>query len=378
MKLSWLTQAIDHDGPLTTVHLDTTRTDPQAVTELEARWQALRSQLVDDGAPEGLLADIAEAVLSPSAVGGRHGRTIIAADDEILVDRVLPVPPLEDSAQRAEQACLLPLVRLTPYAVSQLLVLVDRAGADLHLRAPQNPSITQGPNGLGKDSSVDGGHDVLHKSSLGGGSKHGWRADNYEARVEDSWERNADAVASVVDRIVRERDPDMLLVSGDVRAVGLLKDALGVEARERLQEIPGGARSVGMDSDSFREEVARATEQFIAGRERQLLSRFTEHQGRDGDSVAGAAEVSQALERGQVQELILVTGREPVDVEGLILGALRTDAGVSSVSTEGADIPDGVAALLRWRDDATPSNRIGSMSGDARRERTAPVGEEEG
>lgn len=378
MRLPWLTTVIENAGPFTTVHLDTTRTDPRTVTELEARWQHLRSALVEDGTPEPLLAQIEETVLAPSSVGGRHGRTIIAVDDEILVDRVLPVPPLEDVAERGDHACLLPLVRLTPYAVSQLLVLVDRAGADLRLRAPQNPSIAQGPNALGDRDTVDGGHDVLHKPNLGRGSRHGWRADNDEARVEDSWERNAGAVAEAVDRIVREQDPAMLLLSGDVRAMSLLKDALGVESRERLREVAGGTRSVGLESDTFREAVSAATEEFVAGRQQQLLARFQESQGRDDASVAGAADVAQSLEQGQVEDLILVTGHEPHDAEALIRGALRTDAGITAVSSEVDGITDGVAALLRWRDEATPSSRISSMSGDSHRERPTPDEREDG
>lgn len=391
MKLSWLTSAIEVDGPYTTVHLDTTRTDQQSVAELEARWGHLRSALVRDGARAEMVSRIEETLLAPSAVGGRHGRTLIATDEEILVDRVLPVPPLEDSAHRGDHPVLLPLVRLTPYAVSQLLVLVDRAGADLHLRAPQDPSLARGSNDLDRDASVDGGHDVLHKTSPGGGSRHGWRADRSEARVEDSWERNADAVAEAVDRIVRERHPDMVLLGGDVRAMGLLQDALGIESRERLHEVPGGTRGVGLERDTFREEVGRATDAFMARRQQELLARFSESQGRDGASVVGADDVGQALARGQVEKLILVTGEEPAGIEELLLAALRTDAGISAVSgpvsgalsgavpeaasptasvatAPGVDIPGGVAALLRWKDGATPSSRIASSSEDGRRE----------
>src|SRR5690625_3148848 len=103
----------------------------------------MRSGLADDGAPDDLLEQIEETVLSPSPIGGRHGRTIVATDTEILVDRVLPVPPEQESAQRGDAPVLLPLLQLTRFAVSQLLILVDRSGADLHLRAPENPSRSE-------------------------------------------------------------------------------------------------------------------------------------------------------------------------------------------------------------------------------------------
>lgn len=368
MKLPWLKSAVEHAGPFTTVYLDTTRIDPNAAAELETRWGKLRSALADDGAPDALLAQIEESLLTPSSLGGRHGQAIIATDSEILVDRVLPVPPLQESGQRAEVPRLLPLLQLTPFAVSQLLIVVDRAGADLHLRAPENPSILHGTNALGEDATVEGGHDELHKASVGGGSQHGWRATNTEARVEDSWERNADAVAATVERILRERAPEMVLLTGDVRAMSLLKDALGRESRERLLEIPGGTRGATLERTSFRDEIDRATDDFIVARQRELADRFRESQARDGASVGGAEEVAQALQRGQVDELIFVSGHEPENIETLLREALLTDASVSALDDETADLPEGVGALLRWKDESTPSNRIGSMTGDSRRE----------
>ncbi len=240
MKLPWLKSAVERSGPFTTIYLDTTRIEPNAAAEIETRWSSLRSSLAAEGAPDALLAEIEDTLLEPSSLGGRHGRAIIATDQQILVDRVLPVPPLLESAHRGDFPQLLPLLQLTPFAVSQLLIVVDRAGADLHLRAPENPSIVHAPNDLGEDATIEGGHDELHKASVGGGSQHGWRANNFEARVEDSWERNADTVAATVERIPRERDPDMVMLSGDVRAMALFKDALGRETRERLIEVQGG------------------------------------------------------------------------------------------------------------------------------------------
>ena len=368
MKLPWLTTVLDRSGPFLSVHLDTTRTDPSAAAELEARWAQMRSRLSADGAPSDLLARIEDSVLSPSSLGGRHGRSIFATDTEILVDRVLPAPPLQESAHRGEFPRLLPLLQLIPFAVSQLLIVVDRAGADLHLRSAENPSISHGPNGLGEDATVEGGHDVLHKASVGGGPQHGWRADNFEARVEDSWERNADAVAASVEKLLRERSVDMVMLSGDVRAVGLLRDALSRETRDRLIEVQGGSRGIALDRGPFREELDAATTSFIAARQRELAERFRERQARDGASVGGAAEVGQALARGQVEELVFVSGHEPAGIEELLRSALATDAAVSALEEDTLGIPEGVGALLRWRDGSTPSNSIGSMSGDPRRE----------
>ncbi|MFC0672944.1 baeRF2 domain-containing protein [Brachybacterium hainanense] len=369
MKLPWLTPALEPDGPYLSVYLDTTRTDQRAADELASRWAQQRGSLRSAGAPEALLAEVEETVLSPSRVGGRHGRAVLAtADQGIVLDRVLPAPPLAESATWSERPLLLPLMQLTQFAVSQLLIEADRSGADLHLRAPENPSIPQSENVLDGDARVDGGHDELHKTGRGGGSQHGWRSDNFEARVEDSWERNAEAVAETVRRLVVRHRPQMVLATGDVRALSLLKDELGPEVLGLLTEIPGGTRGQSLERPSFREAVLEATRAHIARTQRDLAARFTEEQGRGGTSVAGADEVRQALGRGQVEELIFVTGQEPVGIEDLLTTAIRTDAGISALADGVVAIPEGVGALLRWRDGATPSNGLGSMTGDARRE----------
>lgn len=377
MKLPWLMPVLENDGPFLSLYIDSTRTDPRSATELSTRWGQFRSRLAEEGAPEALLDDIEETLLEPSPIGGRHGRAILATGTEILVDRVLPVPPREDSARWGDEPRLLPLLQLTPHAVRQLLVEVDRSGADLHLRAPENPTISKKSNDLGEEASVDGEHDELHKSRPGGRAQHGWRSNNYQARVEDSWERNAETVAETVDTIVRERGLDMLLLTGDVRAQSLLKDALGKEARSILHEVPGGTRGMSLERPTFREELARVTREFVEHRQRELAERFAESQGRDSGSVAGAAEVAQALERGQVDELILVVGAEPDNAEQLARQALATDAGISALDEEFASVPEGVGALLRWRDEATPSNSLASMSGDHRRETAVDPDREE-
>src|SRR5699024_609561 len=127
---------------------------------------------------------------------------------------------------------------------------------------------------------------------------------------------------------------------------------------------------VALESESFRAEVAEATEEFVRSRQHGLIERFRESQGRDGASVGGAAEVAQALDRGQVEELIFVSGQEPSAIEDLFRQALGTDAGIFALGQEEDqdDLPEGIGAMLRWRDDATPSNRVGSMTGDTERQ----------
>lgn len=379
MKLPWLKSALENnDGPFLTVYLDTTRTDPTAASEVETTWRRFREQAAKAGAPEAILSEVEESLLRQPSIGGRHGRAVLANADRILLDRVLPVPPQRELIDWGERPAILPLLQLTPHAVSQLLIEVDRAGADLHLRAPEDPDLTRNAGGHGEDRSVDGGHDELHKSrATGADSGRGWRTDNFEARVEDSWERNAEAVAEQVNKLVMKHKPNIVFLTGDVRAQGLLKAELRNEVLERLTELSGGTRGMSLERASFREELARAVHEHIDATQQEFAEKFRETQGRDTGSVAGAFHVAEVLRRGQVDELLFNPGREPENIEELLHQAILTDAGVYALDDEVFSLPDGVAALLRWDDETTPSGTLSSMSGDpARRDAVNPEREE--
>lgn len=123
-----------------------------------------------------------------------------------------------------------------------------------------------------------------------------------------------------------------------------------------------------MERAAFRKELQAATAAFIEHRQKSVAESFLEGQQRAGATVGGGSEVASTLQRGQVEDLVLVVGQEPDNVEELIRAAIETDAGVHALEPESASIPDGVGAFLRWRDGATPSDGLASMSGDKRRE----------
>lgn len=379
MKLPWLKSAIENnDGPFLTVYLDTTRTDPTAASELETRWARFREQAAQAGAPEQILAEVEESLLRQPNIGGKHGRAILANGQRILLDRVLPVPPRQELIDWSERPAILPLMQLTPHAVSQLLIEVDRAGADLHLRAPEDPDLTKNAHGHGEDRSIDGGHDELHKArATGADSGRGWRTDNFEARVEDSWERNAEAVAEQVNKLVMAHKPHIVFLTGDIRAEALLKAELHNEVLKRLKELSGGTRGVSLERASFREELAEAVRGHIDAVQQEHAEKFRETQGRATGSVTGATDVAEVLRRGQVDEFIFNPGREPENIEELLHQAILTDAGVYAVDDSVYSLPDGVAAFLRWDDSATPYSTVSSMSGDpARRDAVDPERDE--
>ncbi|QGQ19737.1 hypothetical protein GC089_11510 [Cellulomonas sp. JZ18] len=393
MDLHWLKPLLGRPAPFTTVYLDSTRDDATGAADVQTRWKALRRQLERDGSPESVLDAIDELVARPTHVPGPHGRVLVADAQEVLVDRVLTEPPAQSTAACGPAPLLLPAARAADESTPFLLVEVNRQGADL--------TWTDGSGLLPTGTeTVEGDHDEMHKVQGGG-----WAHRRWQQRVQDSWERNVDTVAADLDRQVTERKPELVILTGDVRAVALLKDAVGQEVREVLVEVPGGSRAEGVNEAAFQERIDAVLAEHRVRRREQALDRFRQEQGRGDEAVTSLADVVAVLQRGQVSELILgepaagapspLSDRQlwvgsgplelaltkddlaaigttenvrqmPADV-ALVRAAVGQDAGLTFADEGAVDLVDGVGALLRWRDESTPRESVLSQSADTHR-----------
>lgn len=373
MKLDSLKPLLDHDGALTTVCLDVTKADEAGDREIRNRWHSLKRSLEHQGAPEETVEAIADVVLRPTHVPGPHGRLVVASGTEILFDRVLADAPARQEAFHADDPLLMPAAQAIDEAVRYLLVEVDRTGADLTWSGVNLP-----------DEEVAGGHDVLHKVRAGG-----WSHRRMQTRVEDSWERNAGAVAAELDRLVGQAHPEVVLLTGDVRAVAMLRDEVGKAVSEVLIEVPGGSRADGVKEDVFAARLHEVMEDYRARRRDAVIDRLHEALGRGG-GVTSLEDVVEVLRRGQVDELVisqdaaglpaplaereLWTSDDPlaisvrrseVEAQGQVPRKLRADiavlraavaqdAGVTFAPEDRVALAGGLGAVLRWTDPATP------------------------
>lgn len=396
MDLHWLKPLLGRPSPFTTVYLDATRAGATGDAEALERWKAVRRALERDGAPAGVLDDIADVVSVPTGVRGPHGRVVVADAQGVVVDRVLSEPPAQSHAVFGPAPALLPAVRAADETVTYLLVRVDRNGADLIWAAGGTVRTEGGP----ETETVEGGHDDVHKTREGGLDRRS------QTRAEDSWERNAEAVAAVLDKRVAERSPDLVLITGDMRATKMVCEELGQQARELVVEVPGGARGEGVNQGAFDARVVDTLAQFRARRRESVLDRFREAQGRGDGAVTALDDVIEVLRRGQVAELVLHVdgsttgladrtlwvGPEPLQIASskadliaigvtgearemeanvaLVRAALGQDAGLTFAEDGTVDLVDGIGALLRWTDDSTPSEAVPTQSADQARLRT--------
>src|SRR4051794_17084669 len=275
MNLHWLKPLLGRPSPFTTVYLDVSRADAAGEAEAADRWRAVRRQLERDGAPARVLDEIGELVGTPTGVRGPHGRVIVSDAEAVVVDRVLAEPPAQSHAVYGPVPALLPAIRAADQTVSYLLVEVDRNGADLTWATGGSVRTAGGP----EVETVEGGHDDVHKTREGGLDRRS------QTRAEDSWQRNAEAVAAVLDKRVAERCPDVVVLTGDGRAVGLVRDAVAQHVSEVLVEVPGGSRGDGVNQEAFDARVAEVLEGFRGRRREVVLDRFREAQGRGEGAV---------------------------------------------------------------------------------------------
>ncbi|MDQ3946082.1 MAG: hypothetical protein M3357_13210 [Actinomycetota bacterium] len=350
-------------GPFVTVYLNTEPAVENAAQRNELRWNDLRQQLEEQGAPPAALEAIDPLV--PAA--HTEGRTlvVVAGAGGLLLARHEPEPVAADLGRVAALPSLGPLLEWTQAAVPHVIVLADRVGADL-----------VGVGGGGEDvlASVgpSNGHDPRIRKSKPGG----WSQRRYQDRAEVAWEERAGEVAERVAAMVDDLDARLVVVAGDVRAVQLLREELPAEVAALVQEVDG-SRAVDGGVDQLAEDVVRLTATVAAADTTECLRRWKEETGREAAGVEGTGPVMAALRESRVDVLLvhddpadqragwflreagmpaegpavlgeLNVGEEPESarlVDVAIFAALRTGAGVRIVPS----VPqDGLGALLRY------------------------------
>lgn len=203
-------------------------------------------------------------------------------------------------------------------------------------------------------------------------SAGGWSQARYQRRVENLHTKHMKEVADAVEQLVLEENIARILVAGDDVAVPLLREQLSPSTLELLTEV-GGIDIKTADADVFRvtlDAFREADQQSDQDRVDALVNAYRAR----GLATVGLAGVKAALERGQVDRLLVpatpaktvadstsgevdMSGpkeqRSELDenvVEELVTLARRTDAAITFI--EDARLLDrakGVGAMLRYR-----------------------------
>lgn len=350
-------------SPVATVVIDTGKHDESGAHELQLRWRSLAENLEAAGAPEALVERCAEEIEALIEGTAPAGLVLVADGERLLLRHELIEPPTREAAVWGPLPHLAELVRQGSRTLSNIVVTVDRMGGVIRRYGPMSDDLG--------DIGVSGGDWPIKKVRAGG-----WSSLRYQNTVENTWEANVGEVAEVVNRLVQAAAPDLVVVAGDERARGLLTDQLSAAAKPLVRELthPG-------DIEPTAEAVWEQVLEVAAERTTAVLDDVRRAVGQGSDGAAGLDEVCRALQRSQVDTLVLAesfldgnaqvsVGEAETDValsesvlagdkgkmvpavDGLLRAAAASDAQVA-VAADSAVPGDGVAAKLRYADAAT-------------------------
>jgi hypothetical protein len=367
-------------APYVSVSMDVSRVDESAGHEIELRWRLHQQALTRSGASERVLDRIGARLTAPTGRPGAVGRLVVAGRDEVLLDLVLPERPVREEAVLGPAPHLLPVYRAVKDHVPYILAEVDRTGADLSVVDEW---------GTGRNLVVEGDHDVIHKVP-GGRLAHR----RIQARVEDSWARNATEVARELERLVARHRPDVVLLAGDPIAVADVLDASGPAVTEIAGRLRAGHRAAGASTEARDAEIAGVLVRRARERRENRLERFQSQEGRQSAAVQSLPDVVEAARRAQIDELLLHDdpastnrlwlgdqplalgmSRQEVELLGarnvreiradtaLVWATLYADAGITVLDPDEGRLRDGIGAVLRWSDRSTPHDGVPSMPG---------------
>jgi release factor family 2 len=344
-------------------------TDPaveNAAHRSEKRWKTLRSDLEHRGIPEEILSAVDPFVPEAHLHGPQLGVVVSTSGARHIEhggDRTEATE--HDEGRWGWAPWLFPILSWRQATVPHLVVLIDRSGADLFAFRREGAALHE---------EVDPPGEPLKRAKPGG-----WSQRRYQQRAENSWERGAGDVAKELVRLIERFEPRIVVVAGDVRAVQFLREALPKEMDELVRvvsgERPNPDGSGGIPQDEVDELVAEVVERDTV----ELLAKFEEELGQGDLAVEGPAAVVEALEKAQVEALLIRDepndertvwiGPEPVHIgiardrieamgvedpheARLLDAAVRAAIGTSARIRLLADGPgprEGVGAILRWR-----------------------------
>ncbi|MEN3539302.1 Vms1/Ankzf1 family peptidyl-tRNA hydrolase [Microbispora sp. ZYX-F-249] len=283
MRLDFIRGLYERSGPYASVYVDTDRSSEGAANVVQRRWAQLRDRLAEEGAPASALEPIGELMLDP--VWAAPGRAVFAREGEVVLTEALAHRPRRQTARWSPLPHVVPLLAQRGEHVPHIEVLADRAGGEVVVVA----------DGRRRELTVEVAEGPLQKTGAGG-----WSQGNFEREVEETWRRNAVAVAEVVEKEAHGIGAEVVVLAGDPKARSLVTDYLAKDVVRRLTVAEHGSRAPGADLDHFRREVEGACRAWTDRRCEELLNTYAA-----GNAVTGLTETARALRDRRVGAVLM-------------------------------------------------------------------------
>lgn len=307
MRTAELKGLLSQPGPWTWLYTDGPTGEPEGA--LESRMNSLTDRLTADGVPSADADAAVAAVSADDSTPAPSTRWLLVRDGDVVLDETFATARVgEEQYGHGDFPAILPLLRHLAGECRILIVETGRDGARLTdaVIGQSTPEATQ---------TIDGEDQQITKVQAGG-----WSQARYQRHAEEVWQHNQSEVADAVDRIVRERRPEHLFLTGDVRARQLLRERIGAEAAALVVEVDVDTRAAGADDTALQDAIAETLASARQARLETTRDRAGAGAGRAG--ATGMSAVVAALQQAQVDTLVL----DPRMTDaGSTLLALRTD-----------------------------------------------------
>ncbi|MFG3417491.1 Vms1/Ankzf1 family peptidyl-tRNA hydrolase [Micromonospora sp. NPDC049460] len=369
MQLSFLRPLYDRPGPWVSVYLDASANTHDAHPALDLRWRGLRNQLQEQRADVDTIDAVERVVRGHDPMPGDYGLAIFGTRGRVVLSEYLSAPPLRDLAAFTPLPHVMPLLAQRGEQVAWVRVLADRTGAD---------AMAISAGGVPRRAHVTGREDFQLRRVKPGG----WSQSRYQRAAMEAWHHNAGDVTAATVELAEKVGADVVVVAGDVRATGVIAAQMPQRWQDVVVRTDAGSRAGGADQTLLDDLTVQTIAEVADQRITAALDRF----GMQEDVGAGLEAVVSALQRNQVDTMLIVddpsaTGelwigpdptaiatdprqladmsvRDPEKVRAdaaLVRALVGTEAELTVLGPDEApELADGVGAVLRYVDAATP------------------------
>ncbi|MEV4544519.1 hypothetical protein GA0070609_2170 [Micromonospora echinaurantiaca] len=374
MQLSFLRPLYDRPGPWCSVYLDASANTEDAHPALDLRWRALRDELQRQRADVASIDAVERVVRGHDPMAGDYGLAVFATRGRVVLSEYLSAPPLRDLAAFSELPHVMPLLAQRGEQVAWVRVLADRTGAD---------AMAISAGGVPRRSHVQGRESYqLRRVNPGG-----WSQSRYQRAAMEAWHHNAGDVTAATVELAEKVGAEVVVVAGDVRATGMIAAQMPERWQDAVVRTDAGSRAGGSDQTLLDDITVQTIAEVADQRITAALDRF----GMQEDVGAGLDAVVSALQRNQVENMLIVDdpsangqlwiGPEPTEIAtdprelsamsvtdpakvradaALVRALVGTDAELTVLGPDEApELVDGVGAVLRYVDASTPGRGNG-------------------
>lgn len=338
MDLTRLRAVFEHEGPTVTVYLERRPPAEDSAQQSRLRWQAVRDQLHEDGAPDTVL-DVVEAALAPEQPGEiqADGRVLVAAEDGLLLDEPWDASlGSGDTGFWADAPRLEAHVREYLLATRLLVAITDQERALIrHEVVAEHQNLAE----VTSDSATGTSIAEVHKSR-GGDLSH----KQSQRRADEAAHRNARDIIDNLERHAQRFHPDVLVLAGHVQGRTAVREDLG----ESLSQICVEAERGGVQDNAAEDALAEQLDEIAqAARRRRIdaaTSEFAQAKSK-GLSAEGPTDVIEAARMGAVSTVVLPDADRSTGLSEVFSAA--SASGAQAMLAE-LDEDVTVAAVLRF------------------------------